>query len=235
MNSTTHKVGAILLAAGVSSRMAGIDKIIAPINGMPTFWYPLKTFIDSDLINKISLIVSKSNIKIIQQYLDNWNLSKTIDILIGGKYRQDSVRVGIDSLNYADIVVIHDAARPFITNQMLIRGLKEMKNTGCATVGTKTTDSIKIVSKNNLSIKSLDRSKIWNIQTPQFFIKNILKESHIKSSVSKQIFTDDTSLVESQGYQTKIFEGSKSNIKLTTKDDLLLAERILKLRTPQNE
>ena len=110
-----------------------------------------------------------------------------------------------------------------------------MKNTGCSTVGIKTTDSMKIVSENNLSIKSLDRSKIWNIQTPQFFLQNILEESHIKSFASKQIFTDDTSLLESQGYQTKIFEGSKSNIKITTKYDLLLAETILKLGISDNE
>ena len=131
---------------------------------------------------------------------------------MGGKFRQDSVRIGIDSLTNSDIIVIHDAARPFITNDMLIRGLKEMENTGCSTVGIKTTDSLKIVSENNFSIKSLDRSKIWNIQTPQFFLKNILEESHIKSFVSKEIFTDDSSLVESQGHKTKIFEGSKTNI-----------------------
>ena len=124
--------------------------------------------------------------------------------------------------------VIHDAARPFITNKMLIQGLNEVKKTGCSTVAIKTTDSMKIVSSENFSIKSLDRTKIWNIQTPQFFIQKILQESHQKTLNTKEIFTDDTSLVESQGYQTKIFEGSNTNIKITTKDDLILAETILK-------
>ena len=73
MNSTIHKVGAILLAAGISNRMSGIDKIIAPINGIPTFWYPLKTLIDSNLIDQISIIVSESNISQIQRYLQDWN------------------------------------------------------------------------------------------------------------------------------------------------------------------
>jgi len=138
-------------------------------------------------------------------------------------------------LNDSDIIVIHDAARPFITNTMLIQGLKEVKTTGSSTVAIKTTDSIKIVSEENLSIKSLDRSKIWQIQTPQFFIKNILQKSYQKTLSSKEIFTDDTSLVESQGYQTKIIEGLNTNIKITTKEDLILAETILKLGTINNE
>ena len=235
MNSTIHKVGAILLAAGISTRMSGIDKTIAPINGIPTFWYPLKTLIDSNLIDQISIIVSESNISQIQRYLQDWNFSKTIRVLIGGQFRQDSVRVGINSLNDSDIIVIHDAARPFITNTMLIQGLKEVKTTGSSTVAIKTTDSIKIVSEENLSIKSLDRSKIWQIQTPQFFLKNILQKSYQKTLSSKEIFTDDTSLVESQGYQTKIIEGLNTNIKITTKEDLILAETILKLGTINNE
>jgi len=235
MNSTIHKVGAILLAAGISTRMSGIDKIIAPINGIPTFWYPLKTLIDSNLIDQISIIVSESNISQIQRYLLDWNFSKTIRVLIGGQFRQDSVRVGMNSLNDSDIIVIHDAARPFITNTMLIQGLKEVKITGSSTVAIKTTDSIKMISKENFSIKSLDRSKIWQIQTPQFFMKNILQKSYQKTLTSKEIFTDDTSLVESQGYQTKIIEGLKTNIKITTKEDLILAETILKLGTINDE
>ena len=141
----------------------------------------------------------------------------------------------MNSLNDSDIIVIHDAARPFITNTMLIQGLKEVKITGSSTVAIKTTDSIKMISKENFSIKSLDRSKIWQIQTPQFFMKNILQKSYQKTLTSKEIFTDDTSLVESQGYQTKIIEGLKTNIKITTKEDLILAETILKLGTINDE
>ena len=221
MNSSIDKVGVILLAAGISTRMSGTDKIIAPINGLPAFWYPLKTLIDSHVIDQIS--ISK-----IKQYLENWNFPKTIHVFVGGKFRQDSVRIGIESLSDSDIIVIHDAARPFITNKMLIQGLNEVKKTGCSTAAIKTTDSMKIVSSENFSIKSLDRTKIWNILTPQFFIQKILQESHQKTLNTKEIFTDDTSLVESQGYQTKIFEGSNTNIKITTQDDLILAETILK-------
>ena len=228
MNSSIDKVGVILLAAGISTRMSGTDKIIAPINGLPAFWYPLKTLIDSHLIDQISIIASETNISKIKQYLENWNFPKTIHVFVGGKFRQDSVRIGIESLSDSDIIVIHDAARPFITNKMLIQGLNEVKKTGCSTVAIKTTDSMKIVSSENFSIKSLDRTKIWNIQTPQFFIQKILQESHQKTLNTKEIFTDDTSLIESQGYQTKIFEGSNTNIKITTQDDLILAETILK-------
>ena len=92
-----------------------------------------------------------------------------------------------------------------------------------------------MVSEENFSIKSLDRSKIWQIQTPQFFMKNILQKSYQKTLTSKEIFTDDTSLVESQGYQTKIIEGLNTNIKITTKEDLILAETILKLGTINDE
>ena len=102
----------------------------------------------------LDIIASETNISKIKQYLENWNFPKTIHVFVGGKFRQDSVRIGIESLSDSGIIVIHDAARPFITNKMLIQGLNEVKKTGCSTVAIKTTDSMKIVSSENFSIKS---------------------------------------------------------------------------------
>ena len=227
MNNTTQKVGAILLAAGKSNRMGGPDKIISQLNKMPTFWYPLKILAHSKYVHEITIVVSKSNFDSINEYLNNWNFIKTINLLIGGELRQDSVKIGLNSLLDSDIIIVHDAARPFLSEKMLIQGIKEVDLTGSSSVAIRSTDSLKIV-KNNLSIESIDRSKIWNIQTPQFFKKNILTKSHDNASKLNKYFTDDTSLVESQGYSTKIFAGSTTNIKITTKNDLHLAEAIIK-------
>ena len=219
--------GAIIVAAGESRRMAGADKIFVPVLGRPVISYSLKVFHDSPEIDAIVLVLSSDNVDRGRQLLEANSWHKVIDVCVGGDRRQDSVRNGLERLPDVEWVIVHDGARPVIDSDMLATGLVEVRGTGAALAAIPVNDTIKAVDPDGLVQETLDRDRLWSAQTPQVFRRRHLVDAHRR--VTEDV-TDDAAMIERIGGTARIFMGSRHNIKITTSEDLTVAEAILRSR-----
>ena len=219
------KVGAVIVAAGSSERMGMVDKATALLGGKPILARVADTFQDSYLVDQIVIVVNGINLKQWENLVKEKRWSKVSDICAGGRRRQDSVAAGLDRLHGPEWVVIHDGARPFLTEDLIERGLKAAEETSAAAAAVPVTDTIKVAGDDMLVWGTPPRHNLWAVQTPQVFRYEIITSAHrqIKDEV-----TDDASLVEQLGYRVKLYMGAYDNIKITTPDDLALAEVLLK-------
>ena len=215
------KVGAIIVAAGESRRMGGVDKVFALLGGKPVLAWVLDAFDSCDSVSQIVVVVSEKNLERCRQLVAEGRLSKPIEVCAGGRWRQDSVAAGLSRLNRCHWVVIHDGARPLITADLIERGLKAARETGAAVAAVPVTDTIKVAGDDRLVQQTLPRRNLWAVQTPQVFRFDIITEAYHRT---KGDVTDDASLVEQLGYRVKLYMGSYDNIKITTPGDLALAE-----------
>jgi 2-C-methyl-D-erythritol 4-phosphate cytidylyltransferase len=219
------KVSAIIVAAGESRRMNGIDKVLAPLAGRPVISYVLAAFDRCQSVGQIVLVVNEKSLKACQQLIAEEKLSKPIEVCVGGKRRQDSVAAGLKKLKDCDWVVIHDGARPLVTRELIEEGLKAARETGAAVAAVPITDTIKIAGDDRIVLETPVRQKLWAVQTPQLFRSDIITEAYRRA---KGEATDDASLVEQAGYKVKLYMGSYDNIKITNNNDLLIAEALIK-------
>ena len=217
-------VGVIILAAGSSTRMSGIDKMFIPLHGQPLISYSLNVFHDLPLVNSIVLCMSRRNLEQGRRLVESNGWSKVTRVTLGGDRRQDSVRNGLEHMDDVDWVVVHDGARPFASSDMIRRGIEEAKRTGAAVAAVPVKDTIKVVSDDNIVVDTPDRDRLWASQTPQIFRRELLARAH--ESVSENV-TDDAAMVERIGGKVRLFMGSYENIKVTTTEDLAIAEAIL--------
>ena len=217
-------VGAVVVAAGQSNRMNGIDKVFTPIRDRPLITYTVSCFEASPLIDSIVLVLSKEQIAtgVALKMKEGW--TKVVAICEGGSKRQDSVFAGLANIGSCDLVVVHDGARPCVTVDLIAKGLSSARETGSSVAAVRVTDTIKMVSNNGLVESTMARNGLFLIQTPQVFRYGILKDAHDRAN---GIFTDDSSMVESVGYKVQIFEGDSDNIKVTNKSDILKADNII--------
>ncbi|MFA5374309.1 MAG: 2-C-methyl-D-erythritol 4-phosphate cytidylyltransferase [Dehalococcoidia bacterium] len=222
-----EKVGAIIVAAGKSERMGGVEKIFATIDGRPLLYHAVEAFQHSPIIDNIVLVMAIDNIKAGLDLKKKYRWSKVTAVCAGGARRQDSVSEGLNRLGKVDWVLIHDGARPCITQDIIERGLEAVRESGAAIPAMPATDTIKIVSTNSYVKDTPPRDKLWAVQTPQVFRFDIIAEAHRKA---KSNVTDDAAMVESLGHKVKIFKGSYTNIKVTTPEDLIIAEAVIKSR-----
>lgn len=222
-----HKVDAIILAAGSSHRMNGEDKLFYSILGNPVISYSIQLFEEIDLINSITLVFSESNLNQGKRLIKSRNWTKIKHIAIGGKRRQDSVYAGLKKLRNAKWVLIHDGARPCIEHSTVVEGVQAAIETGASTAGTPIYDTVKRVTSDELVLSAVERGGLWSIQTPQIFRMDQIIEAH--TTISDDV-TDDSSMIELLGRPVTVFNGSPMNIKVTTREDLSLAEAILKTR-----
>ncbi len=213
-------VTAIILAAGKSHRMNGINKMLIPFKNGPLILHTVSVFHNSPLIQSIILVVSKDLYENVLEIFSDTKWHKITNIVIGGDRRQDSVKNGLTKTKNAEWVIIHDGARPFVTNSMIQQGLITAKTSGSAIAGVPVTDTIKKVEENNV-LNTLPRNKLWSIQTPQIFKYEIIKSAY--KQINNDV-TDDSTLVEQLGNQVNVFMGSFNNIKLTTVDDINIAK-----------
>jgi 2-C-methyl-D-erythritol 4-phosphate cytidylyltransferase len=216
-------VSTIIVAAGESRRMNGIDKVLAPLGGRPVISHVLSAFNSCGLIGHIVLVVNEKSLEQCQKLTAG--LSKPVEICVGGKRRQDSVAAGLKKLKDCDWVIIHDGARPLVTQELIEAGLKAAKETGAAVAAVPVTDTIKIAGDDRIVHQTPPRQNLWAVQTPQVFLPGIITEAYQKA---KGEATDDAALVEQAGYKVKLYMGSYDNIKITTPQDLLIAEALLK-------
>jgi len=205
--------------------MDGIDKVFAPLGGKPALAYVLDAFEECESISQIVVVVSKDNLAKCRQLIAEKKYSKPIEVCAGGKRRQDSVAAGLAELDECDWVVIHDGARPLVTGELIERGLEVARETGAAAAAVPVTDTVKIADDDQIVFETPPRQNLWAVQTPQVFRTDIISKAYQKAAGD---VTDDASLVERLDYKVKLYMGAYDNIKITTADDLLIAEVLLK-------
>ena len=225
MKNKQPKVGVVIVAAGESKRMDGMDKVFAPLGGEPLLMRATRAFQECPLVSQIIVVVSGENKGKCQHLTAGEEWSKVSDICLGGKRRQDSVAAGLKLLDKCDWVIIHDGARPFVTVELINRGLEAAEETGAAIAAMPVTDTIKLAGDDKIVMGTPPRHNLWAVQTPQVFRFDIITEAYHRA---KGDVTDDASLVEKLGCKVKIYMGSYDNIKITTPDDLALAEVLWK-------
>ena len=222
---TNRRVGAVVVAAGNSTRMKGVDKVFTPILGVPLVAYSLDQLESFPSVAEIVLVLSPGLLDQGQHLLRHRGYQKVSHVCAGGERRQDSVRCGLERLANCRWVIIHDGARPCLDQDILQRGLTAVEECGAAVAGVPVKDTIKLVSPQGQITDTPDRDRLWAAQTPQLFEFAMLWDAHQRCT---QPVTDDAAMVESLGHPVKMFLGSYENLKVTTPEDLAVAETYLR-------
>ena len=227
-----EKNTAIVLAAGQGKRMnSRIQKQFLEIDHRPVLYYSLECFQKSPLIQDIILVTGEEMISYCKkEIVERYNFTKVTKVIAGGKERYESVYQGLLACEDCDYVFIHDGARPFVTEAMLERGVFGVQETGACAIGMPSKDTIKISNKEGFVQSTPDRSRVWSVQTPQIFAYSLIRLAH-ESLRRKDMtgVTDDAMVVEQEsGVRIRLVEGSYQNIKITTPEDLDIAETFLK-------
>ncbi len=220
-------VGAIVVAAGASRRMGGVDKTFATLGGKPLIAHSLDALHASDRVDSVVVVLSDANLDQASRLVAEGRYNKVTSICLGGRRRQDSVRNGLDSLPDAEWIVVHDGARPLVDAGLIERGLTEALLTGVAVAAVPVKDTIKAANADMVVTQTLGLDTLWIVQTPQIFRSDILSEAH--ETVTEDV-TDDASMVERVGGKVRLFMGSYENIKVTTPEDLPVAEALFSRR-----
>lgn len=215
----------LILAAGRGGRF-GAEKQFLPLLNKPVLYYSLSTFQNCEEIDSIVLVVKRERIDYAKDMSERFNFTKVKKIVEGGEHRQDSVRKGLEEIEEEGLVVIHDGVRPFIDIKVIERGLEALKTHRAVVYGIPISETVKLV-KGDRVLKTIDRDGLFTIQTPQFFWLSLIKEAHKRAYEKGYYTTDDASLVEWMGEEVFLLQGDKRNIKITSKEDLKLAEAIL--------
>jgi 2-C-methyl-D-erythritol 4-phosphate cytidylyltransferase len=215
------RVCAIIVAAGESQRMNGVDKILALLGGKPVLSWSVEAFQKNARVQRIILVNNQKNKEPVQCLVIDHKWTKVAEVCTGGERRQDSVAAGLALVRECQWVIIHDGARPLITQGLIDRGLQAARETGAAVAAVPVTDTIKVAGDDLIVVETPPRSSLWAAQTPQVFRFDIIKEAYEKATGEA---TDDAALVEQIGYRVKLYPGSPDNIKITTPRDLETAE-----------
>lgn len=222
-------VTAIIAAAGMGTRMKKrLNKQFLTIDKVPVLEHTLKKFDQSEYIDYIIVVIKESDIRYLSVVLSNLKLKKDFKIVYGGNTRPDSIYNALKNLpDKTDIVLTHDGARPFIDTSLINLSIEKVFETGSLVLGVPVKDTIK-VSKNNFKVDFTPvRSELFQIQTPQVFFKKIIVNAYNRLMEENFTGTDDASFVEKIGEDVKILMGSYKNIKITTPEDLLIAEALI--------
>lgn len=219
---------ALILAGGRGKRMGSdVSKQFIIVKGRPILYYTIKKFMDNRNISKIVLVLPKDEIEYCKKnVIDKYSL-KVDYIVEGGKERQDSVYNGLEVLEDTSIVLIHDGARPFVTDKIIDDGIGYANRYGSAAPGVTPKDTIKVRNEESFSAETLRRDILVAIQTPQIFKLDIIKECHRKVKKEGIIVTDDTMVVEKYGHKVYLYDGDYKNIKITTPEDLIIARSMI--------
>ena len=218
-------VGVVIVGAGRAMRMGGMDKVFAPVRGVPIIAYSLRTFATLPEVDRIALVLSDERLKDARRLTTAFGMGKVKAMCGGGARRRDSVRAGLEALGECDWVAVHDAARPLVDGAMVRRGLKAASESGAAVCAVPVTDTIKIVSDDGAVLDTPPRDALWQVQTPQIFRYETLMKAHDECNGD---FTDDAAMVESLGVGVRVFMGSYRNMKVTTPEDLSVVETLMR-------
>ena len=226
-----YYVSAIIAAAGMSNRMRSrINKQFIFIDNKPVLAHTLEKFEKCKYIDEIIVVAREEEIEYCKrEIVRRYNIKKNVKVVKGGKERQDSVYNGLLALNgNASIVLIHDGARPFVKIENIVDGIEGVVKYGSCVIGVPVKDTIKIVDGEKGVSNTPDRSTIWAAQTPQCFSYDTIMKAYKSAREDGFVGTDDSMLVERMGCKVKMIMGSYENIKITTPEDIVVAESILK-------
>ncbi|MEI5909168.1 2-C-methyl-D-erythritol 4-phosphate cytidylyltransferase [Bacillus spongiae] len=220
----------IIPAAGKGKRMgAHCNKLLLELHEVPIIVHTLRIFEQDPLCRNTIVVIHSEEEEIFLKLLSEYNLQKVSKLVYGGTERQFSVFNGMRSLSDSEIVLVHDGARPFVTQNTIHALVEAAKTNGAAVAAVPVKDTIKVVQQQTV-METLDRSSLWSVQTPQAFRFSLLEHAHEEASRQQFLGTDDASLVERLGKPVTIVESDYDNIKLTTKEDLFFAESIIQKR-----
>lgn len=219
------KVSLILVAAGKGNRMGAIKKQFLPLGNLPLYIHPLRIFDRCGLINDGVIVVPEEDRERVSEEVSGLDLKKNYLIVNGGIQRQDSVKMGLRAIS-SDIVVIHDAVRPFVSEKMIVDCVMEAEKEGAAAVAIPSVDSLKEISEDLYICASVPREKIWHAQTPQAFRYALLKTAMEYAEKNSLNFSDEASLFTYLGIKVKVVPGSPLNMKITTESDYIIARAV---------
>ncbi len=226
------KIGIVIPAAGQGKRMrAGHNKQFLILKGQPILAHTVRLFEKSNVVSEIVIVGAEGDISVIEDLVDQHEFKKVVAICKGGALRQDSVYAGVRALSpIIQRIVVHDGARPLLTLPIFHQFLEETQEYSAAIMGVSLKDTVKRVNLAGNVLETLPREHLRAVQTPQIFNRGILEDAHQKAVSAGYYGTDDASLLEWVGYPVQIVDGMQENIKITTPEDLWLAERILAQR-----
>jgi 2-C-methyl-D-erythritol 4-phosphate cytidylyltransferase len=222
MARKNDRLGAVIVAAGTSRRMAGTSKIFAPLGGKPLLSWSVDTVQKSDLVQQIILVLREGDLFRGRKLKAQRGWSK-VELCAGGARRQDSVRKGLTLISSCDWIMIHDGDRPFLTLHLIEHGLKAVRVTGAAVAAVPVKDTIKLVAGASMIGETLQRDRLWAAQTPQIFGFEAISKAY--EDLDTKV-TDDAAVIERLGYKVQLYMGDYGNIKVTTVEDLALARII---------
>lgn len=212
---------------------AGFNKLFLTLGEKPIFIHTLKVFEDDPLCQGIILAIKDEEKEEIQSYLTQFGITKVRALVDGGAERQYSVAACLDAHMEEGIVLVHDAARPFIRRSVIHALVQEAKEYGAAIVGVKAKDTMKLAPAGVVE-ETVNRDHLWIVQTPQAFQFNIIQEASNSAKEDRFLGTDESMLVERIGHPVRMVEGTYDNVKMTTQEDLAVGEILLK-RVQQEE
>lgn len=218
----SSRPGLVIVAAGSSRRMAGVDKVWADLGGHPVVWHSLQAL--APLAAHTVLVVSVDRVERARAELDSTTYELTV--VAGGAQRQESVARGLAALHDHDVVAVHDAARPFATARLLRSGIELLRECDAAIPALPVTDTVKQVDDRGHVLATLDRAWLRAAQTPQVFRREALVAAHAAQDGAGAGATDDAVLLEAAGLDVRVFPGQADNFKITTEFDLRLARML---------
>lgn len=224
-----EKISCVIVLAGSGTRMGGvINKVFLPLGESTVIDHTINAISQVEEISEIILVTRECDVLECMEHIKN--TTKDIKIIKGGATRQESVYLGLSCVEESDIVLIHDGARALILPDSIKAVIEDAKKYDAATLGVSAKDTLKLIDNDGFIKETLDRDKIFQIQTPQVFKTEKILKAHEKAIKDDFLATDDCSLYEKYIGRVKITEGRYDNIKLTTPDDMETAENILKKR-----
>ena len=222
----TEYASAIIVAAGMSSRMEGINKQFLSLDGVPVLARTINAFEKVNGIKEIVLVVRDTELFIASDLVKDYGFKKVTAIIPGGNTRQQSVFNGLKNAT-CPLTLIHDGARPFISKSIIERILSELENNIAVAPGVTPKDTIKILDENGFIVNTPDRESLTCIQTPQGFVTEEILKAHQYAQDKNINATDDCALMEQLNIPVKVIKGSYKNIKITTPEDIAVALKIL--------
>jgi 2-C-methyl-D-erythritol 4-phosphate cytidylyltransferase len=219
-------LGLIIVAAGSSTRMQGIDKVWAPLGDNTVVWHSLQAL---GPIAQFTIVVVQHG-QLARAKDELGGLERTPTIVTGGGLRQQSVACGLKALPPVSTVAVHDAARPFAEPETLLRGVALLQECDGAIPGLPVTDTIKQTDEASRVVRTVDRSQLRSVQTPQIFRHGSLLAAHASEHAASSIATDDAALLEACHFDVRVFPGQLDNFKITTEHDLRIARLLLQER-----
>ena len=207
--------------------MDGVDKLFAPVGGIPVLLRALRAFAGSDAVDSVVIAAARGGIgrvrRLAREVAVEFDGRKPIAVVAGGARRQDSVAAALAEIRDADIVLVHDGARPFVGARIIADAVRIAADCGAAVPAVPVKDTIKLAAPDMTVAGTPPRDRLWSAQTPQAFRADILREAHRRVSADA---TDDAAMVEALGIPVKLFAGDPRNIKITAPEDLAIADAI---------